>query len=116
MAKLNPEKKLAKFEEERKALDQEMRRLRKLVQQQQRRDDTRRKVLIGALILDHMQETESDKWPDGRLIDALDTFLTRDNDRELFGLSPKAEKVDEPVPAPPTPSSYRHGAEALSSI
>ncbi len=48
--------------------------------------DTRRKVLAGALILDLC-----DQNPDTReqFLAKLDAFLTRDDDRALFGLTPR---------------------------
>ena len=48
--------------------------------------DTRRKVLAGALIL-----ALCDQNPDTReqFLAKLDAFLTRDDDRALFGLTPR---------------------------
>lgn len=48
-----------------------------------RQDDTRRKVLVGAVIL---AKVESGEWPESRLRELLDKTLTRPHDRELFGL------------------------------
>lgn len=51
-----------------------------------RASDTRRKILAGSLILELM-----DKNPDtkARYMTNLDKYLTRADDRELFGLPPK---------------------------
>lgn len=51
----------------------------------ERANDTRRKVLAGAMTL-----AKADQGPDerARLLRAMDAFLTRDDDRELFGLLP----------------------------
>ena len=48
-----------------------------------RSDDTRRKILAGALVLDMMEESEETK---GRFMARLDKFLSRPDDRTLFGL------------------------------
>jgi len=55
---------------------------------QQRKDDTRRKILIGAYILDKHDKADSMS----SLIVELDRFLFKPNDRSLFGLPPKNEK------------------------
>lgn len=53
-----------------------------------RASDTRRKILAGSLILELM-----DKNPDtkARYMANLDKYLTRADDRELFGLPPKGK-------------------------
>lgn len=53
-----------------------------------RTEDTRRKVLVGAMMLEHMEKNEATK---ASAMAKLDAFLTRDDDRALFGLSPKAK-------------------------
>ncbi len=48
-----------------------------------RADDTRRKVLVGAVIL---AKVERGEWPKEKLDALLSNALTRDDDRALFGL------------------------------
>lgn len=53
---------------------------------QERKDDTRRKVLVGGVMLKlvrdgELQQTQLDQW--------LDSNLTADRDRALFGLAGK---------------------------
>lgn len=56
---------------------------------QERKSDTRREILAGAMILHHQQTDEKARgWVDRK----LDEFLERDQDRALFGLSPRAKK------------------------
>ena len=58
-------------------------RQRTLLSQRERRDDTRRKILVGACMLtqiDHGAMTRE------ALLALLDPFLTRPDDRHLFGL------------------------------
>lgn len=51
----------------------------------QRTQDTRRKILIGAFMLDRMEKNEETKT---KMIGQLDQYLTRADDRQLFGLEP----------------------------
>jgi hypothetical protein len=55
-----------------------------------RQQDTRRKVLVGALILSRVElsKAERGEWPREKLLDLLDTALTRADDRALFDLPP----------------------------
>lgn len=54
-------------------------------QLQNRKNETRRKILTGAYILEkYSQENRIDM-----LVKELDTFLSRPQDRSLFGLPPK---------------------------
>ena len=48
-------------------------------------DDTRRKILIGAIVLNKV--TNGD-WPESKFINMVNVHLTRDDDRALFGLAP----------------------------
>ncbi len=48
-------------------------------------DDTRRKILIGAIVLNKV--TNGD-WPESKFIKMVNVHLTRDDDRALFGLAP----------------------------
>jgi hypothetical protein len=49
----------------------------------QRPTDTRRKILVGAMVL---QEAASDTQLHANIMARLNTYLTRDDDRVLFGL------------------------------
>ena len=53
-----------------------------------RKEDTRRKILIGALI---MARVEQGRFSEGELRGWLDEALTRADDRALFGLSVAAD-------------------------
>lgn len=56
----------------------------------QRQEDTRRKVLVGAVVLAEMERGGYIKSTIERL---LDQHLRRDADRALFGMKPKAVSV-----------------------
>lgn len=69
-----------------KAKKQQMEaRKRALESKEKRAKDTRRKVLVGAVILG---KVESGTWPKDKLLAMLDAALQKDNDRALFGLAP----------------------------
>lgn len=55
---------------------------------QHRKDDTRRKILVGAYVL----EKHDKAGTISSLVSELDHFLFKLNDRALFGLPPKNEK------------------------
>lgn len=54
----------------------------------ERKIDTRKKILIGSYYLN--QATKENKLDE--LVKIMDKFLERDNDRQLFGLTPKTKK------------------------
>mgnify|MGYP004700285199 CR=1 FL=1 len=72
-------------------INAEIQRVRAREQQQERKNETRRKVLVGAMIL---AKVNSSEWPEDRLMAAMDAYLERDHDRALFGLPPRQK--DEP--------------------
>lgn len=55
----------------------------------QRSEETRRKILVGAVIL---AKVERGEWPQERLRELLDKALTRADDRALFGLPTLSEE------------------------
>ena len=59
-------------------------------QKRKRTEDTRRKVLVGAVVLARVERGE---WPEFNLLEMLGNALTRDDDRALFGLAPVAPKI-----------------------
>jgi hypothetical protein len=64
---------------------QQVARERAAEKKRQRSDDTRRKILVGAVIL---AKVERGEWPQERLRELMDQALTRADDRALFGLLP----------------------------
>lgn len=57
-----------------------------------RSNETRKKILAGALVLEMMEGDDATKK---RFIDRLDKYLTRADDRALFGLQSESKKSDE---------------------
>lgn len=58
-------------------------RLRAVEQKRKRTEDTRRKILAGALVLELMEQDQQTKQ---KFLARLDRYLTRADDRALFGL------------------------------
>jgi hypothetical protein len=85
----NLPQRIAGLEEQLRVLKARQQRLlareRRITSQRERREDTRRKILIGAMILEHI---EQGRYSREALKAALDRFLTRDADRALFELAP----------------------------
>lgn len=91
---------MATIEERIKAQEDKLKQLRVLKQKKEamkraaeakfnRANDTRRKILIGAMMLDQMEKNEATKTS---VMSKLDAFLTRPDDRALFSL-PEASPV-----------------------
>ncbi len=61
-----------------------------------RQQNERKKYLVGALVQEMMGK---DEGYNQQMIRRLNTFLTRSNDRELFGLPTLAETQEQPAAA-----------------
>lgn len=100
MARKSIEQRIAELEEQKKSLKARL-------GKQERSKDTRRKVLLGALIL-HCLETDKDEEFSRRLRDwlkrELPGFLTRDTDKDLF-----ADLIDNNSPEKTKSSSTSAG-------
>ena len=79
---------LYKLMEKKQKLEQQIANAKARVKKKERAADTRKKILVGAYFLEVKYK---DKEED--LIKLLDGFLIRDNDRALFGLTPKGESA-----------------------
>lgn len=66
-------------------------RARAAAAKRKRNEDTRRKVLVGAVIL---AKVERGEWPESQLRALLDGALTRQDDRALFGFGLSQTKVE----------------------
>ena len=73
-------------------LEKQIRIARVITTARERKTETRRKILVGAMVLSHVdQKPESKKL----LLRDLDEFLERDRDRALFDLAPKPQPPKE---------------------
>lgn len=78
----NAEKRLKELKEQQRAVKA---RERNALNKKKRAEDTRRKILVGSLSLELMNKDETAKQ---RFLKQLDGYLTRDDDRALFDLTP----------------------------
>jgi len=76
---------LQKLEQQRQALEQKIRKEKSLQKDRERKEETRRKILVGALVL---EEARSDPDLSEKIDQLIDKKLLRDDDRLLFGLEP----------------------------
>ncbi len=76
--------KLAKLKAQKAKLDAKIQLAEARHKTTQRKEDTRRKILVGAYYLEQAEKTHGLEV----LTHQLDSFLTRDSDRQLFGLPP----------------------------
>lgn len=67
----------------------------------ERSRDTRRKILIGAMMLAEMKKSEMTTQA---VTKKLEKYLTKDTDRALFGLEPVEPDTDKPVIETPEPA------------
>lgn len=83
------EEKLAALKEKTKQLTAQKQRQnarqRAKTSKEERARDTRKKILLGALVLAKVSKSE---WSEAQLRDLTEPGLTRDDDRALFGLPP----------------------------
>ncbi len=79
-------KKLDELLKKREQLNAQIQKERNKHTQQKRKEDTRRKILLGALMMEMMNKGELDEK---KIMKRLDGFLSRDTDRQLFDLTLK---------------------------
>lgn len=75
--------KLELLEERKRQVAAQISREKQKMKSEERKQDTRRRILLGALMLDWQAKG---KVSEGNLRAELDVFLTQDRDRLLFGL------------------------------
>ena len=76
-------KRLESLLKKREQLNAQIQKIKSKEAVQKRKEDTRRKILLGALLMEMMENSELDK---NKIKKRLDSFLTRDIDRKLFDL------------------------------
>ena len=88
MAKVDADKIKERYLKARSEWQEQLKRERVQRRKQKAKEDTERKIVAGELLLSLV---DSGEWPRERFLSRLDTILTDNRKRELFGLSP----VDE---------------------
>lgn len=74
---------LEKLKRQKEILDARIQQVESRFKVKERKEDTRRKILIGAFMMEKLKKEE--KFDS--MINELDGFLTRNSDRKLFGLN-----------------------------
>ncbi|ACB54632.1 50S ribosomal protein L7/L12-like protein (plasmid) [Crocosphaera subtropica ATCC 51142] len=110
-------KKLEKLLEQREKINARIQKARARETAQKRKEDTRRKILLGALVIEMMDKGELD---DGVIMKRLEGFLTRDIDRKLFdfpvqGDSDSTETTSDKKPTSSKKTTESKGAKKGSS-
>ena len=77
---------LVQQKKERDALNKKLAAVKKQIREEQRKLNERRAALLGHCM---MQKFSSDPETKGAILQDLDGFLSKPEDRELFGLVPK---------------------------
>ena len=85
-------KKLEKLLEQREKINARIQKARARETTQKRKEDTRRKILLGALVIEMMDKGELDNEV---IMKRLEGFLTRDIDRKLFDFTLKGDDKGE---------------------
>ena len=83
-------KRLEQLLKKREQLNAQIQKLKTREASVKRKEDTRRKILLGALMMELMEKGELDK---DKILARLDGFLTREIDRKLFDLPVVSEQV-----------------------
>ena len=91
-AKLTAEQKRARLEDKRRQIETQLRDLAAKERQEERRRDTRRKIIAGALALEHAAKNK-DAFAE-KLDRLIDEYVTKPDERALFGLDPLPEGND----------------------
>ena len=87
-AKRSVDDRIKALELKRKQIDARIANLRAAGQADARKRDTRRKILVGAVMLNQADTNETARTDLWKL---LDQNLDKNRDRELFGLKPRGE-------------------------
>lgn len=86
MPRLPPSEKRKALMEQRAALDEQLRNIDKAEREQARKDETRRKIVAGAIALEHLEKNPND--PAAQKIKALLNEFVETRDRALFPFLP----------------------------
>ena len=76
----------AKLKKKRAEANTNIARIRHRISAKERKDDTRRKILVGSMMLERVKDNPTTR---PALLSDLDAYLDRDRDRALFDLRPK---------------------------
>ena len=109
MARRSTTDRLELLRQKRDQLDAQLRALEARNKQAERKADTRRKVIAGALALEHFEANRDSEF--GRIMSRLlDEYVVRPHDRALFDFLTEIDPVDPPAtPADPPADLKKRG-------
>lgn len=81
MVKMSVEKRLERIQQQKEKLKKEEQRIKKTVAAEERRKETRRKVLVGSMVL---EKAKTDPEANQRLYKGLKVWLKREDEIALF--------------------------------
>ena len=102
-------KKLDKLLEQREKINSKIQKARARETAQKRKEDTRRKILLGALVIEMMDKGELD---DEIIMKRLEGFLTRDIDRKLFDFAVQGDSDSTETTSDKKPTSSKKTTES----
>jgi len=94
---MNTNPKLKKLQQKKSQIDARIKLIESREKAKAKKEDTRRKILIGAMVMEQMEKSEESKK---KILASLNGFLTRPLDRMLFGL-PETKQAQTPPPITP---------------
>lgn len=84
--------KLEKLTKQIEALQEKANAEKNREREKSRKEETRKKILIGAMVLDGMSKNQDYQ---SKMLKNLDKYLTAERDRKLFNLTPTNKNDDE---------------------
>jgi len=81
--------KIEKLEKQMKQLQERIASEKARIKKKERKDDTRRKILVGAYFMEKYEDNMDE------LVGMIDPFLSREQDRKLFGLDVKGKNEND---------------------
>lgn len=91
---MNTNPRLKKLMQKKEQIDARIKLIETREKSKAKKEDTRRKILIGAMIMEQMEKSEESKK---KILSNLNGFLTRPLDRKLFDL-PERKQTQNPPP------------------
>lgn len=88
MAKSTNEEKLENLKKKKAKITADEKKLKGMISKKTRARDTRKKIILGGLLLKMMEQDENLQ---NRVVEGLERSLEKSRDRELFNLSPLTE-------------------------
>ena len=82
---------LAKLEKRKADIQRKIQRIKSAESKKKRQEETRRKILIGSAVLSRIKKGE---WSEDKMLAMMNEYLTKDRDRELFGLDSVSKKTE----------------------